>query len=281
MPTAKSVKKAASTPKVAPKKPSDADAAATKTRPGAKSANAGKPATTTKTASTGGATKKKTAAAAKAPAKTATTARSTSKNDAGHKNDATHPAEKVDNKAAKADAKAEVKPDTQVKGGADKKDIAAKVPTKHSGGDKVATKNDHKDAEGKKTATVQKPVFDDKFLEEQRALLIAEREKYLRSAQILKADADSLVYEREPGDVQFDEESGEGDTLAVERDFELALSAQARQQVEEIDAALTRIAEGTYGICRVSGQPIPKERLRAIPWATERVEYKVGGLGRR
>lgn len=121
----------------------------------------------------------------------------------------------------------------------------------------------------------------DKFLTQQLAALEAEREVYLRQAETLRAEADSLVDDREPGDVQFDEESGEGDTLAVERDFDLALSAQARQQVEEIDAALARIDEGTYGICRVSGLPIPKERLRAIPWATERVEYKVGGLGRR
>ena len=86
--------------------------------------------------------------------------------------------------------------------------------------------------------------------------------------------------DREPGDVQFDEESGEGDTLAVERERDLALSARALQQVEEIDLALLRIDAGTYGLCRVSGLPIPKERLRAIPWATERVEYKVGGFAR-
>ena len=126
-----------------------------------------------------------------------------------------------------------------------------------------------------------KPAFDKKFLDEQRIMLNEERAKYLHSAQMLKAEADALVFEREPGDVQFDEESGEGDTLAVERDFDLARSAQANQQVDEIDAALARIDAGTYGIFRVSGQPIPKERLRAIPWATERVEYKVGGLGRR
>ena len=126
-----------------------------------------------------------------------------------------------------------------------------------------------------------KPPFDKKFLEEQHEMLVEERAKYLRSSQLLKAEADSLMFEREPGDVQFDEESGEGDTLAVERDFDLALSAQAKQQVDEIDAALARLEAGTYGLCRVSGLPIPKERLRAIPWATERVEYKVGGLGRR
>ena len=94
------------------------------------------------------------------------------------------------------------------------------------------------------------------------------------------AEAESLTADREPGDVQFDEESGEGDTLAVERERDLALSAQALAEVEEIDAALERIDAGTYGICRASQQAIPKERLKAIPWATERVEYKVGGFGR-
>jgi RNA polymerase-binding transcription factor DksA len=94
------------------------------------------------------------------------------------------------------------------------------------------------------------------------------------------AEAVSLTENREPGDVQFDEESGEGDTLAVERERDLALSAQARAAIDEIDAALERLDDGTYGICRVSGLPIPKERLKAIPYATERVEYKVGGFGR-
>ena len=74
--------------------------------------------------------------------------------------------------------------------------------------------------------------------------------------------------DREPGDVQFDEESGEGDTLAVERDFDLARAAQARQTIEEIDAALERITKGVYGICEYSGEAIPKERLKAIPWGT-------------
>ena len=56
------------------------------------------------------------------------------------------------------------------------------------------------------------------------------------------------------------------------------LSAQAQQTVAEIDHALAKIDDGTYGICEVSGQPIPKERLRAIPWARERVEFKATGF---
>ena len=46
----------------------------------------------------------------------------------------------------------------------------------------------------------------------------------------------------------------------------------------EIDHALAKIDDGTYGICEVSGQPIPKERLKAIPWARERVEFKATGF---
>ena len=76
-------------------------------------------------------------------------------------------------------------------------------------------------------------------------------------AEALKAEADALTFDREPGDVQFDDESGEGDTLAVERDFDLARAAAARQTIEEIDAALERIDKGTYGICEYSGQSHP------------------------
>jgi len=139
-----------------------------------------------------------------------------------------------------------------------------------------------------RTKSKEKPIprltktpYDAKFLAEQRTLLLEERARYSKSATKYRVEADSLVNDREPGDVQFDEESGEGDSLAVERDFDLALSAQAQDKVAEIDAALARIADSTYGICITSGQAIPKERLRAIPWATERIEYKVGGLGRR
>jgi RNA polymerase-binding transcription factor DksA len=59
------------------------------------------------------------------------------------------------------------------------------------------------------------------------------------------------------------------------------LSAQAREAVSEIDHALAKFDLGTYGICETSGDPIPAERLEAIPWARQRVEYKVGGFGHR
>ena len=134
-----------------------------------------------------------------------------------------------------------------------------------------------------KKAPVKKPKspFGKIFLDEQKKALLAERARYLQSADNLQAEADALLEDRDPGDVQFDDESGEGDTLAVERELDLALSAQARAAVDEIDAALDRIRRGVYGVCVVSGKNVPKERLKAIPWAAERVEFKAGGLGRR
>jgi DnaK suppressor protein len=121
----------------------------------------------------------------------------------------------------------------------------------------------------------------DKFLVEQLEALEAERVTYTRQAETLKAEADSLMEDRDPGDVQFDEESGEGDTLAVERERDLALSAQARAAIEEIDIAVAKVHAGTYGLCEKCGISIPKERLKALPHAALCVKCKAGGAGLR
>ncbi|HLG67239.1 MAG TPA: TraR/DksA family transcriptional regulator [Acidimicrobiales bacterium] len=122
---------------------------------------------------------------------------------------------------------------------------------------------------------------DAKFLLEQKELLEHERNVHREQAADLRAEADSLAQEREPGDVQFDEESGEGGTVTVDRERDLALSAQAMAAVEEIEAALLRIADGSYGACERCHQPIPKPRLRALPYARLCVACKSGGLSRR
>ena len=123
--------------------------------------------------------------------------------------------------------------------------------------------------------------FDAKFLTAQRALLLEEKVSLLGQAVRLEDEALSLITEQEMGDVQFDDEGGEGDTMVVERERDLALSAQARQTIADIEAALARLTVGTYGYSVESGRPIPRERLEAIPWATVLVEEKIGGIGRR
>ncbi|MFW2335477.1 TraR/DksA family transcriptional regulator [Ilumatobacter sp.] len=122
--------------------------------------------------------------------------------------------------------------------------------------------------------------FDLSFVKQMHDSLQEERVRLTGQAKRLEDEAHQLVEEAEMGDVQFDDEGGEGDTMVVERERDLALSAQAREAVEEIDSALGRIMAGTYGYSTLSGRPIPRERLEAIPWSTELVEEKVGGIGR-
>ena len=123
--------------------------------------------------------------------------------------------------------------------------------------------------------------FDVKFLTAQRTLLLEEKAALLGQATRLEDEANSLIEEQEMGDVQFDDEGGEGDTMVVERERDLTLSAQARQTIADIETALDRLTTGRYGYSTESGRPIPRERLEAIPWATMLVEEKVGGIGRR
>jgi RNA polymerase-binding transcription factor DksA len=134
------------------------------------------------------------------------------------------------------------------------------------------------------TAEPAKPVASadrSAFLESQRLLLLEERQTYTSQAEALKNEADSLALEHEPGDVQFDEEGGEGGTANVDREIDLYLSAQARATVAEIDRALRKIDEGTYGVCESCGQQIPDARLQALPYATLCVNCKSGGLSSR
>ncbi len=59
---------------------------------------------------------------------------------------------------------------------------------------------------------------------------------------------------------------------AYDRDFALSLLSQEQDALYEIDQALKRIELGTYGVCEMSGKPIPRARLEAIPFARFTVE---------
>lgn len=59
---------------------------------------------------------------------------------------------------------------------------------------------------------------------------------------------------------------------AYDRDFALSLLSQEQDALYEIDQALKRIEQGTYGVCEMSGKPIPRARLEAIPFARFTVE---------
>ncbi len=59
---------------------------------------------------------------------------------------------------------------------------------------------------------------------------------------------------------------------AYDRDFALNLLSQEQDALFEIDEALKRLLKGSYGVCEMSGKPIPKARLEARPFARFTVE---------
>ena len=64
-----------------------------------------------------------------------------------------------------------------------------------------------------------------------------------------------------------DEHDPEGATVAYERQLASTLLADARRHLAELDAALARLAAGTYGVCEGCRKPIPPARLAARPTA--------------
>jgi len=100
--------------------------------------------------------------------------------------------------------------------------------------------------------------------DEARRLLQAERERLTS----LLSDQQQAVDDQQSVD------AGPADSAKdiTDRQIDESELANVRAQLEEVDAALQRVEDGTYGVSEVSGEPIPDERLRAVPWARRLVD---------
>jgi DnaK suppressor protein len=107
-----------------------------------------------------------------------------------------------------------------------------------------------------------------------RELLLAERARTDLRVNALKREFADLAEAASAAGTD-DEHDPEGATLAFERQHAAALLGQAREQLKAIDTALSRLAEGSYGICERCGQPIGDERLAARPAAVTCVRCAV------
>ena len=77
------------------------------------------------------------------------------------------------------------------------------------------------------------------------------------------------------GGISFGNRVGEGTSIAIERFADVAIHDQIVHQLAQVDAALERLDDGTYGICTGCGRPISSERLEAVPWAATCVTSRV------
>lgn len=107
--------------------------------------------------------------------------------------------------------------------------------------------------------------------------LIAQRDELIDQA----ADLDASAKDMAPKTLQ--ESPGEIATEEFQRSQLLATRSLDQEMLDEVNAALARITDGTYGVCELTGKPIPEERLEAVPWtrytveAQEQLEAEDGG----
>ncbi|MDB6111841.1 MAG: yocK [Pedosphaera sp.] len=86
------------------------------------------------------------------------------------------------------------------------------------------------------------------------------RNHFLRQRGMLTQDAN----EEQPS---YSEHMADAGTDSYDRDFALGMLSSDQNALYEIDQAIRRIENGTYGICELTGRPIQRERLIAVPWA--------------
>lgn len=107
--------------------------------------------------------------------------------------------------------------------------------------------------------------------DEFRGLLETERARLLRvSSRYHRENASALSDE-------LDESAGTdnlGDfaSATYDREFDEGIEEGVDNTLKQIDAALRRIEDGTYGVCEICGKPIGADRLRAIPWTTRCID---------
>lgn len=122
------------------------------------------------------------------------------------------------------------------------------------------------------------PTVDDATGDPYRDTLLAHLDGYrVRLAQ-LKQTITDLAAEPASMDSPDEEDAGDADGSNVERDRLAALVVTARRSIDNVQAALSRLAAGTYGVCQRCGERIPDARLEAVPEATHCVGCKTGGL---
>lgn len=103
-----------------------------------------------------------------------------------------------------------------------------------------------------------------KLEQEQERLerLIDEHEREREESKLAEGSADRSA----------DPDNVDGGAIEVEMEMDLAMVQNARDLLDRVKHAQDRMKKGLYGICEVTGDPIPLARLEALPYATTTVE---------
>jgi DnaK suppressor protein len=111
--------------------------------------------------------------------------------------------------------------------------------------------------------------LDENFIAKQKERLQSLREELLRITRAAEEDERT----RTEQDADFTEhDSGDMSRDIFDREIDATIVEQVEQRLAIVERALQKIEEGTYGLSDVSGEPIPRGRLEAVPEAIRTVE---------
>ena len=108
-----------------------------------------------------------------------------------------------------------------------------------------------------------------------REILLKKREEIVKNMEYLKSVLNSTNQEASGDHSAYSFHMADQGTDAMEREKAFLFISRDEKYLKQIDAALERVDNGTYGICRVTGKEIGKERLEAVPTTTISYEAKV------
>jgi RNA polymerase-binding transcription factor DksA len=164
-----------------------------------------------------------------------------------------------------------------MKGPMTKADTFAKVAS--GGGVRGGTQTKKRSTSSKKSTTSKtKPAKKGRFSQDELDWF---RESLLQKRRELLGDYHSLHdeavreddAERTDGSERGPQDVEEQGTDVFEQMFTINLMQNTQATLREVDEALERIEDGSYGTCVATGKPITKTRLRALPWAKHCIEY--------
>jgi len=111
--------------------------------------------------------------------------------------------------------------------------------------------------------------LDEKFVAEQKERLLGLREELSRIQRGMEGDVQNRG--EDEGDMT-EHDSGDMSQQMFSREMDATIGEQAGRRLEDVERALEKIEEGTYGLSEESGEPIAKGRLEAAPEALRTVE---------
>jgi len=114
-----------------------------------------------------------------------------------------------------------------------------------------------------------------KDLEHFKDILLKKRQEILKNLEYLKNIVHSTNQESSGDHSAYSFHMADQGTDAMEREKAFLFISRDEKYLKQIDNALERVENGTYGVCRVSGKEIGHERLEAVPTTTISYEAKV------